>query len=1605
MAHPYLKDCQKMIDDILSHTPDDALLQEFLIQFYDNLTPEDLANIPTDIAVKLGQDIFAHARKRSDHVPDIYIETPDYLKKHYGRTRVAITIINDDMPFLVDSLTNQLSALGFTIFRTVHPQLWVHRDEARTLETLYPHEDDKPEDARNESCIYFEVSPLPEGLDEQDLKDKLHLVLQYVKRAVDDWRVMMAKAREVNTHLSLTQNVLSDAELEESADFFDWLLDKNFIFLGYVEYDFSDDKEQAFTPRADTALGIFTIPESNLLQRGLATLPEEVRHFALQSNPIEITKSNKRSVIHRDVLMDYIGIKRFDDKGNVVGESRFLGLFTSNVYYQKASEIPYIRRKVSDVLKMAEFDTSGHSGKSLHATLEFFPRDELFQISTQDLFSIAMGIVALEERPDIRAFFRRDKFERFISCFVFMPRDKFNTFVRTEAGKVLEKHLKGHISAFYSQLTDSPLARVNYIIQTTPGNIPDVDMDTVNEELRFIINYWVDSYHEEMLDTLGEKKAERLYREFGQAFPKNYINVTQIPHAIADTLRLRDTAKSGDPQFHIFESKSTDYLHMKMYAHDAEVALSDILPMIENLGFKVRDVQPHRIVPVIRGKEVPLLLRDFNLIPQNGKIAHFDKVKPLIEDIMLKMWHGEVENDRFNALSQLAALDARQINMLRAYQRYARQAGLSYSDSYIMATLAKHADVTALLVTLFETRFDPEYSGDRAAALKEHFSAIKAALQKISNLAEDRVLRYYADTIQATLRTNVYQRDENGKPKPYMSFKFDSKKIPNLPLPHPFREIFVYSMRTEGIHLRAGKIARGGLRWSDRHEDFRTEVLGLMKAQVVKNTVIVPTGSKGGFVVKGATYNGDRDAWQQHGIESYKQFLSGLLDITDNRDGDTIIPPQKVVRYDEDDPYLVVAADKGTATFSDIANGVAADYGFWLDDAFASGGSVGYDHKKMGITARGAWVSVQRHFAEMGKDVQHEPFTVAGIGDMSGDVFGNGMLLSKQIRLQAAFNHLHIFIDPNPDAATSFKERERLFAAGRGSWDNYDASLISKGGGVFDRSAKSITLTPEIKSLLATEAKTVTPNELIRMILKADVELLWNGGIGTYVKARTESDADVGDPGNNAVRINGDELRAKVIGEGGNLGFTQLGRIEYARSGGRINTDAIDNSAGVDCSDHEVNIKIALRGAIQSDLIKAEKRNIFLAEMTEDVAQLVLQDNHHQNQALSIAENQAADMIEVHAEHIRALEAEGLLDREVEYLPNEKKLAELRASKFGLTRPELAVLLSYSKIELYKSLSTSKLVDSDYLQNRLVNYFPKAMREKCKQALLSHALNSEIVATVLTNSIINRSGISYIFNIQQDTGHEICDIVRAYVIVSDVFGLYTIWDEIESLGTTVNAATQIQLFTKVTRFVERMSVWFLSNFSLPLDIEALVPTYTDSIAAFVTKQDAFISDSVRNAYKAEVNDLLESDVPNALAERVANLHILVSASDVAKIDQATKQPLEVIGKVYYELGARLQLSWLRHFINGFPLDTHWDRLAVRNAINELYEQQRRLAHMVVECLCDDETCETTITTWEESNKGDIERFGRLIRNIKSSGAHDMSMVVVALRQLSSIKAQ
>jgi glutamate dehydrogenase len=1594
MTENYQQKYNNLINQIIKTVKgDDDKLRDFAFKFYSSMSLADLQEVPFDLAGEIAGLAYQNFKHFAGGV-DILVDNPTFLQEYYGRERLAITIINNDKPFLVDSLSIALKEMGFKIYRIIHPQLFTKRFENGDLiDLLKPNESSKAE-----SLIYFETSILPSDMTADDLRNRLENILRYVGAAVSDWRVMLAKLREINTHIELNSK-LSNGELQEASDFISWLLANHFIFLSYGEYDFYDAKGvETLRLNPKSSLGIIKVAGAELAQEADA-LPPELRYFASQESPIQVAKFNVRSKVHRDVYMDSISIKRYDENGKTIGESRFLGLFTSPVYYQQTATIPYIRSKVVKVLNAAGFDASGHSGKALRAALEFFPRDEMFQISEGELMNIALGIVSLEERPDIRIFLRHDMFERFVSCFVYMPRDKFNTYVRQEIAEVLQKTIGGKLDVFFAQVTDSPLARIIYVIRTGGQSIPVIDMESLNEKLRFIINYWVDSLQEALQDERGANDGERVFQMFARAFPRNYVNSVPVKQALLDIADIELVISDGKPRFRLFQTE--DGWHMKMASTDANATLSEIIPIIENIGFKVRDVIPHHLK---LSNNIEVLIRDFSLVIEHDELLSNPKIIHIIEDMLKQVWLGDAENDKINALSALAGLELRQIMLLRAYAHYGRQAEIGYSLSYIAETLCKHPKAAHLLTSLFTVRFAPETPNKRDERVKLAHEAVLDELSVVKNIAEDKIIRFIADAILATLRTNYFQVDEMGAPKPYISFKFDSSKVPSLPKPVPFREIFVYSRTTEGIHLRGGKVARGGLRWSDRHQDFRTEVLGLMKAQVVKNTVIVPTGSKGGFISKAKVDELDRSAKLQAGIASYQQFLSGLLDLTDNRIGLEIIPPERVVRYDDDDPYLVVAADKGTATFSDIANGVARKFGFWLDDAFASGGSVGYDHKKMGITAKGAWVSVMRHFSEMERDISKNTFTVAGIGDMSGDVFGNGMLLSDKILLQAAFNHLHIFIDPTPDAATSFNERKRLFDLAKGSWDEYDAKLVSEGGGVYSRSDKVIKLSPQAQKMLDLNNPQITPNDLIKAILRMKVDLLWNGGIGTYVKASTEGHEAAGDPSNNALRINANELKASIVAEGGNLGFTQNARIEFARGGGRINTDAIDNSAGVDCSDHEVNIKIAVSGLLERSKIDSNSRDKLLSSMTDDVAKLVLRDNHMQNMALSVAESRAADRIELHSRLIRDLERRGMLDRAVENLPSDKSLNDLKAEKKGLTRPELAILLAYSKIDLYNHLNKSKLVGEEIYHNDLLHYFPAILQEKYSETLLAHPLKSELVATILTNEIVNRAGISYIFGIYNDTGHDICNIVRAYTVVREVFGLQKIWTQIEALQGGSGEAMIIELFSHVTRFLKRMSIWFLNNFAQPLAIEQITQQYKTRIADYKSQMSEFVSGAAHEWRLNAKADWLNKGIPANLADEIVMLEGMISACDIAMLDDEMSHNLNQIGKVYYELGSKLQLSWLRIFLREFSSDHHWDKLAVASAINELYEQQRRITKIVMYDADLNEEPKLLVEGWVEKNRGSIERFNRLLYDIKASERHDMSVIMVVLRQLGAIKS-
>jgi glutamate dehydrogenase len=1604
MTDPYKERFSHLVTQIVDRLPTGTpeLEREFVRLFFHKMPLMDLEHLDPARACAVACHSYGFFRQKEVAL-QIRILRPDQAPASAKDTKLIIEVHNDDMPFILDSLTAELNRQGFTFYETIHPVFYLKRNKDGSLKQVLEIDEsgDLPSGAKAESFIHFELSAMPEGLDDQQLEADIRRVLASVELVVGDWKPMVAKTLDVAKRLSKVSKYFGPDEIEEARDFLDWLSQKNFVFLGYMEYDFYDRQgKECLSVLDHSELGIFKTADSDLKPQGLTSLPPEVLHFAREPHLIEVTKSNRKSTVHRPVLMDYIAVKRFDERGKVIGESRFLGLFTSTVYYQSADRIPYIRRKIARTLARANFDPMSYNGKSLKAILEFYPRDELFQISEEDLFRFSIGLISLEARPEIRLFARRDRFERFMSCMVYIPRERFTSYLRDQIRQILEHAFNGQMKAFYTQLSDSPLARVHLIIGTAPGAIPEFSVPELEARIAAITNQWGDALRKALTDSKGEEEAHRLAGVFQDAFPDSYINSHEIEQAVQDITKIQQCIAEGGLAVNLYQRKGEpDHrFHLKLYTYQGHKALSDMLPMLEHMGCKVVEMIPYPISP--RWKQGEILVRDFMLeLPENQSIQ-LSRVKSKVEETLIEVWSGRVADDAFNALILIAQLSWRQAEILRAYSQYLWQTGFVYSQQYIADALARHPQAARAIAEAFLLRFDPQAkTQEDDSKFRGQLVALDHYLDQVSNIAEDRIIRRFVDLIQATLRTNYFQVDTTGKSKSYLSLKFRSADVPDLPAPVPFAEIFVYSLRTEGIHLRGSDVARGGLRWSDRPEDFRTEVLGLVKAQMVKNAVIVPQGAKGGFIVKQPPLGGDRAAMQAEGIACYRTFLSGLLDITDNIKQGAIVPPVNVVRYDGDDPYLVVAADKGTATFSDIANGLAAEYDFWLGDAFASGGSAGYDHKQMGITARGGWVSVERHFREMGKDIETQDFTVMGIGDMSGDVFGNGMLLSRRIRLLGAFNHRHIFLDPNPDAEKSFKERERLFALPASQWSDYNLKLISKGGGIFTRDQKVIPLSKEVQTMLDTTEERVAPEILIQLMLKADVDLLWNGGIGTYAKASDETHDEVGDRTNNAVRVNASELRAKVIGEGGNLGFTQRARIEYAQNGGRINTDAIDNSAGVDCSDHEVNIKIALQSAMETGRLDLSGRNKLLEAMTEEVGELVLIDNHLQTQAISVAEHRGYALLDPLARMMDRLEQEGFLDRTVEFLPNRKQLAELRAKKHGLTRPELAVLMAYAKLALYRDLKDSQMVRDDYFIADLLRYFPEAMQHIYREDILSHRLRGEIVATIITNSVVNRAGIAFAQTMLEETGVHPCDLARAYVITRDAFNLRSLWAEIEAVHAV---DLQAELFSATASFVERTALWFLNNLPQPIDIERTIADFAPGIQAFTESFESILSPSLQESYQHHIATYRECGVSDGLAKNVAALDVLSSACDVVSVARNSSLSVPVVGAIYFELGGQLRLGWLRQRAYALAPEDYWERLAVKTVIDDLYFQQRRLTATVLQTLCEGDQCAQSVERWRDLHKAQLARYFTFIDDLNTLEHIDLSMLVVALRQVESV---
>ncbi len=1573
--------------------------EHFVRRYFAHVAPDDVIYTAFDTLLGGALSLWEFGEQRPAGIPKVRLFNPMSEKNGWGLEHTVIEIVNDDMPFLVDSVSAEIHRRERKIHLLLHPVIRTRRDSGgkriEVTDTLHA-----PPDAVVESYMHVEIDQETEPAELESIRASIEHILKEVRLAVTDWRAMRQRLNEDIEELETVKLPMPPEEVEEARAFLRWLDNGNFIFLGHRRYVFETRSGNDYLrPQPESGLGILRQIRPESTTRGDAPLSAEFSEYARKKDLIIITKANSRSLIHRPVPMDRIGIKRYDEKGNLVAEDRFLGLFTSAAYIRSVRDIPMLRLKTKRTLDRAGLDPHSHNGKALVDILETFPRDEFFQITDSELFDIARGILLLQERQRVALFTRRDVFERFVSCYVFVPRDRYTPEFKERARHVLEELFNGRDTEIYDHITTSALARGLFVVRTTPGKIPDVDIRRAEAIIGEVARTWSDRLLESLVQARGEEVGIDLHHRYKKAFPMAYAERFSAEAALYDVGHVERVLATGELVVDLYRHRSEQrQFHCKIIHSGPPVPLSEIMPRLENMGLKVLAEVPYEVQPL--GASYPVRIRDFSLDGE-GMQDDLLPVKEKFQDAFIRVWTHQAENDGFNRLVLGAELEWNEVVVLRAYAKYLRQVGVTLSEAYIQQTLAKHPAITRNIIAFFKNYFDPSIGdlglGRKGAALGIR-SQIEDALERVTNPDEDRILRLYVSLIEATLRTNYFQSDENGERKLYVSFKLDSHAVPELPLPRPMFEIFVYAPWMEGIHLRGGKVARGGIRWSDRREDFRTEILGLMKAQMVKNVVIVPMGSKGGFVVKNPSP--DRAVYQQEGIESYKTLLRGMLDITDNLRGDAVIPPREVVRRDPDDPYLVVAADKGTATFSDIANGVSGDYGFWLGDAFASGGSAGYDHKGMGITARGGWEAVKRHFRELGVDTQSEDFTVVGVGDMSGDVFGNAMLLSPHIRLLATFNHSHIFVDPNPDPAKSLAERRRMFDH-RLNWNGYNPELLSKGGAVFERSAKTITVSEEVQKCFELPKKTVTPADLMRAILLARADLLWLGGIGTYVKASWEDHAAARDRANDAIRVDGNQLRVRVVGEGANLGFTQRGRIEFALSGGKINTDAIDNSAGVDTSDHEVNIKIALNDAIaRGELGGIEERNKILADMTDDVGRLVLRDNYEQTQAISITHTLGEQLLDTQARFMRGLEKAAKLDRALEGLPDDETIAERHAMGQGLTRPEIAVLLAYAKLTLFEELLKTDLPDDPQLVGDLVLYFPDDVQGRFRSAIERHRLRREIIATVVTNAMINRVRPTFPWQMCDETAKGYADVARAFIIMRDSFDLRTIWSEIEALDNKLPAAVQMDMMIAVARLLERAILWLLRSGYEKLDIAAYVNEFRPRIEAIQDHLVQVLPASMLGTVRVRQAELMEDGIPESLARRVASLDVMTSAMDIIRIARRDDgHEVEAVARVYFGVGARFSLDRLRNATGNVAAETPWQKNALSAVVDDLFNYQSVLASRVIS---EANGAADPVEAWLSNRPRVVERVDQTMHDFRAATTVDLAMLTVASRQLRTL---
>ncbi|MFP4643047.1 MAG: NAD-glutamate dehydrogenase [Spirochaetales bacterium] len=1661
---------------------DDA---RFAGQFFAGVAEEDLSERDPANLVGAACAFASFARQRSSDEMKVRAYNP--LGKTHGwhSKHTVVEVITSDMPFLVDSVAMAINRRGYKIHLTVHPVFQVERTPKGRLrgvvslsESGSPNGETTNDAAgsprrrghriERESWQQLEIDRETDDAALEALCEDLRSVLSDVNVAVTDWKDMRSQAHRIRLELERNPPPAAGSDVDEITSFLDWMENNQFTFLGYREYDLhvSEDERAILHPRSGTGLGILRSDRAGDSQR---VLPKESLPLVRSSDLLIITKANSIATVHRPSYLDYVAVKTFDRVGTVTGERRFLGLFTSRAYSHSPRSVPILRKKVDAVLRKSNIPPESHSGKSLLHVLETYPRDELFQSTVEELLSTATGIVKLQERQRIKLFVRRDAFGRFFSCLVYVPRDRYNTSVRNAIEHVLMRELDGVNTESSVALDESILARIHIIVRVSPAggeraargragersesatgsppsssgvNIDRIKLDALEAKIADAVRSWADHLRAALDSRYDEHEAKLLFTRYAEGFSAAYREDISPTDAVNDIVRMEELNGGEDIRLSLYSAgtqqpSSVDSseaetfpgrLRFKIFRPGMHMAISDILPILENMGLRVIAERPYQ-VHAADGRLI--WIQDVDMQMAAGLVADIETVGVQFQDLFEAVWDGRSENDHFNRLVLEAGLERREIMLLRAYCRYLLQTGLPFSQRYMATTLAVNPAITRRLVAMFEARFNPEYGGRREVDTKEHADAIRKALEDVASLDADRILRAFSAAIRATLRTNYYRTpvsalrtgdagvpvarrasgapgrpdeepagESSGSRLDSVALKFDSLRVPELPLPRPRFEVFVYSPKFEAVHLRGGPVARGGLRWSDRREDFRTEVLGLMKAQEVKNTLIVPVGAKGGFVVK-QTLPADRGEQVRIARGCYADFLRGMLDVTDNLVDGAAVTPERVVRHDSHDYYLVVAADKGTATFSDLANSVAAEYDFWLGDAFASGGSVGYDHKKMGITALGAWESVKRHFREIGLDYRSTPFTAVGIGDMAGDVFGNGMLASDRIRLIAAFNHQHIFIDPDPDPEASYAERKRLFDTPGSSWADYDGELISAGGGVFARAAKNINLTKKAAVSIGAEPGNYTPAALIAAILRAPVDLLWNGGIGTYVKASGERHREVGDRANDSVRVNGSDLRARVVGEGGNLGFTQAGRVEFARGGGKINSDFIDNSGGVDCSDREVNIKILLSDLRAKKKLSAKRRDALFLEMTDEVGFQVLRDNYLQAQAISFAEAQGQVRLNEYSSLIRTLERRRELNRGLEVLPGEDEIAERRKAGGGLTRPELAMLTAHAKNDIYASLVASDISQDSYLGGELAAYFPEPLRAKYASDMEYHKLRDEIICTSITNSMVNRMGPSFSQRMCDDTGASHADVARAYTAARRVFAIREIWEAIEAGDHEIPADCQMRMLVRIATLLRNATRWLLNRSHRRLAIADAVERFADGIGRLRERIEDLLPEDERSALEADVSELVGRGAPESLARFVAASGYLYSGLDLVQItrtDGAISGDIDTAASAYFNLARYIPLEWLRGQIESLPVEGHWQSIARGTLREDYFRYRSRLAAAVLETGGD---CDR----WVEQNRSRVDPAVRIIRDMQSVGQLDFATVSVALQELRKLASQ